>query len=205
MGLKSARGTVVNFAIFQVVYFACVIGAARGNAWIGPLVGLALLPINLAFIADRGRALRFWLLVGAVGTALDSILVATGVLAFPPGARLAPEALWTTSFVPLWIATLWIALGTLLTSSLAWLGPRPLLAALLGAAGGAFSFWSASRLGATELPSVAVGVTALAVEYALLLPILAGAAPRPDEHAAEPLAPEEPPQTDTTTASTATR
>ncbi|MFT5734250.1 MAG: hypothetical protein ACI8WY_002931, partial [Planctomycetota bacterium] len=33
---------VVNFVVFQVVYSACVLGAARGWLWLGPVAGAVL-------------------------------------------------------------------------------------------------------------------------------------------------------------------
>jgi hypothetical protein len=170
----------VNFLVFQAVYFACVLGAARGAPGLGPLVAVVLLPVNLVFVADRARELRLWMLAGAVGLALDSALLAAGLIDFPAAARLAPDAGWPHALVPLWILTLWVAFGSLLTSSLAWLGGSVAAAVVFGAVGGPLSFWSGSRLGATELPRDWASFLALGLEYAVLLPILLRVAARGD-------------------------
>lgn len=179
-GAPSWRAKLVNFAVFQVVYVACVFGAAGGNAWIGPLAGAVLLPLNLPFAADRRRELRLWALAGVVGLAVDSAFLSAGLIGFPEFARLGPEFGWPAALVPLWIVTLWVAFGSLLTSSLAWLGRSSALAVAFGAVGGPFSFWSGSKIGATELPGGSMAFVALGLEYAVLLPILLRIARRPE-------------------------
>lgn len=174
-----------NFLIFQVVWFACVLGAADGHPWLGAGLGALLLPLNLAFVpaGERLREVRLWLAVGAAGIALDSGLHSLGLLGFPEAAR-PSGALWE-HLVPPWIALLWVAVGTLLRASLQWLHGRLGLAAALGAIGGPLSFWSGVRLGATEMPAGAGSVAALSIEYAAVFPILLAVArekPAPPTH-----------------------
>lgn len=165
---------VVNFVVFQVVYSACVLGAARGWLWLGPVAGAVLLPINLLFV-PKGRRLcelRLWAICGALGFTLDSGLLASGLIDFPSIARVMPEAAASGWLVPPWIVTLWIAVGTMLRTTLGWLAERRLLAVALGAVGGPLSFWSGSRLGAVELPAGWLTLGALSLEYALVMPVL---------------------------------
>ena len=163
---------VVNFVVFQATYAACVLGAASGHPWLGASLGAAVLPLNLAFVPARRRKsdTMLWLAICAVGTSLDSALYAAGVIGFPQVA-LAPT-LWPEFLVPPWIAVLWLGVGSMLRSSLAWLGAHKILATTLGAIGGPLSFWSGAQLGATELPMNAASLAALAIEYAIILPLL---------------------------------
>ncbi|MEM6569592.1 MAG: DUF2878 domain-containing protein [Planctomycetota bacterium] len=167
---------------FKVVYVACVFGAAAGNAWIGPLVGLLVLPINLLFAPDRRAELRLWLLAGALGLTVDSGLLAAGLIDFPASARLAPEgSIAASAVVPLWIVTLWVAFGSLVRTSLGWMRRSLWIPVAFGLVGGPFSFWTGSRLGATELPAGWASLFALGLEYAVVLPILLAAARRAAE------------------------
>lgn len=165
-----------NFLIFQAVWAACVLGAAAGHPWLGAGLGALLLPANLVFVPRGTRAgeVRLWLVVGAIGVALDTALQSAGLLAYPEVAR-PSGALWE-HLVPPWIAVLWIAVGSMLRGSLSWLHERLGIAAALGALGGPLSFWSGLRLGAAELPAGAGSVAALSIEYAVVFPILLRAA-----------------------------
>jgi hypothetical protein len=165
----STAGKLVNFGVFQIVWFVCVYGAAEGNPWVGPLSAAVLLPINLRFTPHRGAELRLWALAGLVGLLLDTALRTVGWVAFPAAGGGSVGALL---LAPAWIVTLWVAFGSLLTSSLTWLNRRPVLAVLLSAIGGPFSFWSGTKIGATSVPGGWVGYLALSIEYALVVPCL---------------------------------
>ncbi len=188
-GGPSLATKVTNFVIFQVVYAACVFGAVRGNLWIGPVAGLLLLPINLWFFPqeERGRELRLWLIAGLIGLVLDSCLLGLNAVAFPDVTRIAPEAALSAWIVPPWIVTLWVAVGTMLRTSIAWLRGRPVLAATLGAIGGPFSFWTGTRLGATELPLGWGSFALLGFEYAVVMPLLLRMAHPPQSAPAPPV------------------
>lgn len=171
---SSMPAKATNFVVFQLVYSACVLGAAHGWLWLGPAAGAVLLPVNLLFIhqGQRTREVRLWLLCGLIGFAVDSILLGGGLISFPEVTRWAPDAGVSGWLVPPWIVTLWVAVGSLLHSSLGWLAHRPWLAMALGAVGGPLSFWSGSRLGAVGLPQGNISIAALALEYAVLMPAL---------------------------------
>ncbi|MEM8712437.1 MAG: DUF2878 domain-containing protein [Planctomycetota bacterium] len=131
----SFRTKVVNFIVFQLVYFACVFGAVAGNHWIGPLAGAVLLPINLAFAPFERRRTEpaLWIACGLIGFVVDSGLLAAGAIGFPEITRIAPDSSVSAWLVPPWIVTLWVAVGTMLRTSLDWLKHRPVLATVLGA------------------------------------------------------------------------
>ena len=91
---------VLNFVAFQVGWFACVLGAARGWPLLGPLVAVAMLA-PMAWFAPRPRGFLLLLAIGAaVGFCWDSALSALGLFQFA-GARLAPLA-------PLWLSLIHI-------------------------------------------------------------------------------------------------
>ena len=96
----STAGKLVNFGVFQIVWFVCVYGAAEGNPWVGPLSAAVLLPINLRFTPHRGAELRLWALAGLVGLLLDTALRTVGWVAFPAAGGGSVGALL---LAPAWI------------------------------------------------------------------------------------------------------
>jgi hypothetical protein len=168
--------SLAQFAAFQAVWFAAVLGAARGYAWLGPLALVPYLLWMLRGARVRTRQAVSWVAAGALGSLVDGVLAALGLFRYPT----APTS-WPAWLVPPFIASLWIAFATLPHISLAWLAPRPGLAVVLGALGGPLSFAAGVRAGAVGYgESVLVTNAVLALQYALATPLLLRwLAPRP--------------------------
>lgn len=135
---------VANFALFQALWFACVLGAASGQLALGLAVASGALLLALALSDSRRRDLLLVLALGAGGLALDSLAIAAGVYA-APGARAFPGA------APWWIVMLWAGFATTLCSSFSWSLARPRLATALGAVAGPVAYLSGEALGALTL------------------------------------------------------
>jgi hypothetical protein len=138
------RYTLINIVGFEIGWFACVLGAGQGYPLLGPLVVAVLLGTRLVLIANAGPTARLVVITGVFGSLIDSLLAAAGAYAF-----VAP--LLAGWLCPLWITALWMNFATLPRTSLAWLGERYALAALLGALGGPLSYYAGARLGAVTL------------------------------------------------------
>src|SRR5436190_14499843 len=109
-----------------------------------------------------------------LGVVLDTALSNWGVFSYP-----SSRADWVSWIVPPWIIALWIGFATLPRFSLAWLARRPAAAALLGAIGGPLSFLGGVRMGAiAPRPESALTWIVLAMEYAIVTPLLLWLAPR---------------------------
>lgn len=163
----TARGgtaTLINLALYQLGWFACVLGAANGHAWAGAGLALALVAVHVVLVRDRGRTAWLLLAAAALGLVLDSVQLNLGVFRYPSGTPLAGLA-------PPWIVVLWLQFATLLHFGLRWLSGRYALAALLGFAGGPLSFWGGERLGAIEFAGAAAYL-ALALVWSLAMPLL---------------------------------
>jgi hypothetical protein len=160
------------FVAFQGVWFASVAGAARGHAWVGPGAAALLVAGVLARSDERGRVAVRIAAVGLAGALADSLLLALGATAYATVPRLWPAAL-----VPPWIIGLWVAFAATAGPTLGWARGRPVLAALVGAVGGPASYAAGARLGAVTMPDPALTSLALALEYALAVPLLAGLVP----------------------------
>ena len=156
---------LVNAGLFQVAWFAAVLGAAGGRAWLGPVVLLPVLAVNLVMVADRRGELKLWAVAGIIGFLFDTVLVAAGV--FAPRLHLFPYP-----FSPPWMIGLWIGFAATLNQSLGWLHGRPLLATLLGAIGGPLTYYGGARLGAAETLPGTAGLLILAIGWGAVTPLL---------------------------------
>jgi len=160
--------SLIQFAAFQGLWFAAVLGAARGQPWLGAAVLIPFLALHRWGLglgrAEVTRAVG----LGLLGAALDGVLAGFGLLAYP-----GSTGDWPPFLVPPWIAALWVAFALLTPISLAWLARRPGLAVVLGAVGGAFSALAGVRMGALALGEPkGLSLAVLALEYAVATPLL---------------------------------
>lgn len=157
----------VNLLGFQLLWWVAILGAARGLVWPALLLAPLLLAWHLRQASSPGREAVLLLLLTLLGAVADALLIASGWLRFSQ-ADLGP------ALTPSWMLALWLGFATSLNVSLRWLRARPLMAALLGAAGGVASYAGGARLGAAVLPEPASALLAVALCWAVLMP-LAGA------------------------------
>ena len=161
-----AAARLLNLSLYQTGWFACVLGGAHGRPWLGAAAGLALVLVHIALVERRAEEAPFIVLAALAGTAIDSAQQAAGTVAFPSGHYAA----W---LCPGWLTVLWAQFATLPCHSLAWLAGRPIVSALLGAAGGPLAFLAGERLGGVTFPQGrAVGCAVLAVVWGVAFPLL---------------------------------
>ena len=157
---------LVNFLLYQIGWFAIVLGAGSGRPWLGSMCALALVAVHFAMVGDWPRHLLLGGFAMMLGVLLDSVQLGVGVFEFTSGS-IAP---W---LVPPWIAVLWIQFATILPFCLRWLSARYGLSSLLGFIGGPLAFSAGERLGAVVfLPPRLPHSLILAVVWALALPTL---------------------------------
>lgn len=130
---------LVNAVLFQVCWFACVLGGARGVEIWG-LAAVACLAVSVAFRDTIRRDALLLAVAVPAGMILDSIWINAGILDY--GTPLAPP----------WIVMLWAAVALTLNHSLAFLQPRPWLGGLLAGLSAPFSYLMGARLDAVEIP-----------------------------------------------------
>ena len=162
-----------NFVIFQVLWFAAVLGGAWGQPWAGPLVLLPVAAIHLWMTPRPAVEIRLVLAAALIGGVWDSVLVATGLLVYD-GGQLAP------AMAPLWIVSLWAGFAMTMNVSMRWMRDRRVLGALLGATVAPISFFGGARLGAVSMPDPVAAGAALAVGWSILMPLLLTLAARFD-------------------------
>lgn len=150
---------------FQGAWFACVLGAAHGQAWAGVAVA-ALVIAGFIVCSDRRAADGALIAVAlAIGLAADTAWLQLGWVAYADPGPLPQLA-------PGWILALWALFAVTLREPLRALHARLPLAALLGAIGGPLSYAGAERLGACTLLQPEAALPALAVAWTLITPVL---------------------------------
>ena len=164
---------VANFLLFQVTWFACVLGGAHGMPWLGPLAVALFVALHLGRAPRPAAEVR--LLAGAAltGALFDSLLAASGWLAYPSGQ-------WHPALAPYWIVAMWVGFAATLNLSLGWLKGRPYLALLFGSVGGPLAYLAGAKLGGVTFVEPTAALLALAVGWGLITPLLMRLAERFD-------------------------
>ena len=167
---------VLNVLLFQIGWFACVLGAAHHVPWIGVAAAAAIVGWHLARAAEPGRELSLVAMATLAGTAFETVLVQTGSVRFDSGVLLEGTA-------PYWMVALWALFATTLNVSLRWLRGRPVLAAVFGGVGGPAAYYAGAQLGALELVAAGLALAVIGVGWAVLAPVLLATARRLDGYA----------------------
>jgi len=156
---------IINVIVFQVAWFAAVLGAAHGMPWLGVVAVPSALALHLALSPDWRPELLLALSAAVTGFVFDSALVAAGAFSPIPFVFPAP-------FSSLWMVMLWVNLAATMNVSMGWLRGRYALAALFGAFGGPLAYYSGAKLGAmTRLPGPG-GLLDISIAWAIALPFL---------------------------------
>lgn len=167
MPLSVGTTRLVNAALYQAGWFACVLGAAGGHGAAGAAIAAGLVGVHVVLSTDRRRDLGVMAVALAFGVATEAGQIAGGTYASLGGAP--PNGL-----PPAWLLLLWVQFGTTFRYGLHPVTTRAWRAALFGAVGGPLAFVAGERVGAVVLwspvPPVLLG---LAVAWSLALAALA--------------------------------
>lgn len=163
---------VWNILSLNLAWFACVIAAARGMPELGVASVAVLVAIHVALVPARRRELALIAAMAAFGYVADSIPTLLGLYAFPESAQLGGPS-------PLWMVALWCNFATAPSVALYWMANRPALSAVLGALGGPLAYFGGMQFGGMLAPLGTVPMlAAVAVEWAVAMPLIMWAAVR---------------------------
>lgn len=160
---------ITNFILFQLAWFACVLGAAKAMPWLG--VGVTLIILGWHFYRAKQAKPEISLMLTAlfIGAIFDQSMLTLRLIEYQAhGWSTWP---WSDYIVPVWILALWLAFASTLNVSLAWMHDHYLTAVLFGAAGGPLAYLAAEKLGAVTVSSTSAYI-ALAIGWGVITPLL---------------------------------
>jgi len=169
--LVSTKSSLLNLVLYQVGWFACVLGAAWDRGAVGATLAIGLAVIHLVLSNRPEKEWPLMLAAVCIGLVVDTLHARIGVLEFR-GHQAGTVA-------PLWVLALWLQFATVLHFCLSWLSRRYLIASVLGLIGGPLAFVCGERLGAATFGDprlFSLGVIGLS--WALALPALVWIADR---------------------------
>jgi hypothetical protein len=156
---------LLNVAVFQGAWFACVLLAARGVP-AGAVAAVAAAVLLHLALADKPRVDTLLVIVAlAIGLVWDTLAQHAGWIAYASPGPVAGLA-------PAWILALWALFATTLREPLRWMHGRPWLAAVSGAVGGPLSYLAAARMGACRFDDPVLSLLALGAGWAGMTPLL---------------------------------
>jgi hypothetical protein len=162
---KVRHTQLINYAIYQIGWFACVLGAASQRPWTGLVTAMILIGVHLALSEERSIEVRLVALATTVGAVVEMIQIAAGTYRFTSG-------MLTDALPPPWLLAMWAQFATTFRFSLRGVITRPVPAMLFGAAGGPIAFLAGEGLGAVTLqPPLGYGLLRLSITWAIALAV----------------------------------
>ncbi|MGB1952081.1 MAG: DUF2878 domain-containing protein [Marinobacter sp.] len=151
---------VINFVLFQAGWLICILYPGMMAAGVVAL----FLVIHFVLISqNRWMEAQFIGFGTVIGGVLDGIWFNTGIL---------DDGTGQVVITPIWLIAIWAIFMTTLSHSLQWISSKPWLPWVLAPITGPFAYWSASQLGAVELPVLSTSLIALAVGWLVVFPML---------------------------------
>lgn len=169
---------IINFTLFQLAWFACVIGAGKDMPWLGVIVTALALSWHLYKAKNLKAELLLMLCALAIGASYDQSMLSLGYINYLNNG-------WSNDIVPVWILALWLAFSSTLNVSLRWMHNKYLVAIIIGAIGGPSAYLGAEKLGAVVLHG-ATSYIALSIGWAVITPLLLVIATRFDGFSVAP-------------------
>jgi hypothetical protein len=159
------KNIIINFVLFQIGWFACVLGAAKQLPWLGVVVVAVIVAWHLWQAKQAQPELVLLVLALLIGGLFDQMMLMNGLISYQAHG-------WSDALAPAWILALWAVFVTVLNVSLRWMRGKWLTMILFGAIGGPLAYIGAEKLGAVTLNSLPTSYIALGVGWAILTPIL---------------------------------
>ena len=149
---------IYNGFLFQIAWFACVLGGTPVALLAAPLA----IWLHLRYVSGDYRELALLFQVGLLGLFVDTGLIYLGVLT-GPGVSLLP---------PPWLTLLWPLFATTLCYCMEWFQKRPWAAVPAGAFAGPTSYFAGVQLSDISfgLPLV-TSLAIIALVWAAVFPL----------------------------------
>lgn len=158
---------LAEYAVFNLVWLACALGAAFGSNVPGCVAAVVFALAQVALNPSRRARIKAIVASMVIGIGAESLLAAAGLFQY--------AAAWpSVSAAPVWIVSLWLAFGATLPSTARLLKPNPLgKAALIGGLLGPVPYLAGARLGAlVASPPLWPAYLSTSLLWAIALPLL---------------------------------
>ena len=155
---------IFNIIGFQTGWWACVLGTKNGFPYLGPLVMLIFLFIHFSRLDNRNNEIFFAVLVGLVGTVVDTVLLQTKLIEY--------KGVYTDNIAPLWITAMWIGFAATINHSLAWLNNKWIMSFALGAIFGPLSYYTGIKFEALHFEISVLTISILALLWGVVIPYI---------------------------------
>lgn len=159
------RQTISNIVLFQIGWFACVLGGAYDFAILGSGIALAIIIFHLYRANKWQQEFLLILIAMFVGFGWDSYLVYQELVEYPYGQL-------SMNTAPYWIVMMWGLFTTTLNVSLSWLKNRLAISVVFGAIGGPLAYYAGGNLGALEFVDMQKSIISLAIGWGIITPLL---------------------------------
>jgi len=160
------KSLIANLLLFQLGWFACVLGGAYDQVLLGSIIAMAVIAYHIHRANDTVQELRLLTLALIIGLVYESIVTSQGLARYSHGQ--------VFDFIaPLWMILMWPLFATTLNLSMRWLKTlAPLLIALIGGLFAPLAYYAGNRLGAVEYDNFILSMGIISIAWAVLLPAL---------------------------------
>jgi len=160
---------LLNIGLFKIGWLACVMGAANNIALQGCLLALFIAAISIRQSANSRVEILFVAIVTLIGLLWETLVVSQQWMIYASHA-VAPDR--GVTLAPYWLVVMWLLFATTINHSLSWLVHKPLIAMVMGAVFGPMAFIAGEKLGAVVFVNQVAAMLALAVGWAILMPLV---------------------------------
>jgi len=159
------KRNLINFILFQIGWFACVLSAANQIALIGLIVAVFIMFIHIQISSNRNSEILLLITAMVIGAIWDSAIVLIGWLSYESG-------MFSPYFAPYWIIAMWGLFATTVNISLSWMKDKILLAAIFGGVAGPLAYYAGFKLGAVNINNFDMAMISLSIGWAFFTPLL---------------------------------
>ena len=157
--MNSRFSFLIDFVIFQIAWFCCVLATLSPIPQLLPILGLSLVLIRTLICRRLTQVLPFTLACLLMGVLGDASLVHLGLLSFDPYPSLFGA--------PLWMIALWLNFGLMLRPLFTWFLDHCGRGIIGFSLGGLVAYYSGQKLGVLTLTIDFQSHLGVAVEWAI--------------------------------------
>jgi len=156
---------LINFVLFQIGWFACVMSAANYIPLIGLCFAIIIMFIHIKLSPNPTNEIILLIVAMVIGLVWDSFIVYAGWINYTSG-------MMSNYLAPYWIIALWGLFATTVNVSLNWLKEKTIIAMLFGAIAGPLAYYAGYKLGALTFTDFNMAMIALSIGWAIFTPFL---------------------------------